>query len=522
MYEINPSEWKTKPFDHQIKGVKFLISRPYAALFDEMGSGKSKQFVDTACTLWRHGAIDTVMVVAPSAVKTTWSARESGQIDQHTWVPSYVEEHEASNLRLSPLNKEGLQWIVVSYEFIRNEARLNNLFPQLYGRKVMVVFDESSFIKSHRAAQTKAAKRLRSLCARAYLANGSPINNNIIDLYAPFSILDKNVIGCQNWWQFRNRYCTMGGFQGRQIVGYRDIPQLQQRLAPFILRRLKEDCLDLPPKIYSVQEIPLSEKTWAAYKEFSKEMLTWLDSRTPMLTMNAMVKIIRLSQLTSGIAGGLNRSYELMKAMGLTEESVFTFDEQHEDALDSEIDHPDVKIISEEKHAWITNWLCDRVDDDPSFRVIFWCRFRKEQEVLKSLIESSIPHCNVLRIYGGMKRIVREDTVHQFNSTANSSPTVLLAQPRAGGLGLNLQANCAWAVYISNDYSLLTRQQSEDRIHRAGQKASVVNYLDLIATGPQGQKTIDHAVRKALMQKDEFAVKTTAYWRDVLRPELVF
>lgn len=515
MIEVNPSSWKTAPFPHQVVGVKFLLKNPVAALFDEMGSGKTFQFIVTANLLWQADEIDTVVIVAPSPVKTTWEDAEEGEIHLHTFVPSYVEEYTGLNTRLIGRGKY-LHWIVTNYEFIRSGGRLAPLMQQLRGRKIMLVFDESSYIKSPKALQTKACKKLRAVAKRVYLSNGSPINNSLIDLYAPFAILDKSIIGCDNWWTFRNRYCVMGGYQNKNIVGYQHVEELQLKLKPFILRRLKEDCLNLPPKLYQLEDVAMEPETWRLYKQLRDETIAWLDTQTPIITTAAIVKIIRLSQLTSGIIGGLNRARQLAANMGLDldAQQLDLESTEEEDLVDKLMTKDDIKVVSAEKHNHAVRWFKQRVVEQSNFRAIFWCRFRKEQEILA---EKLIGY-KVLRIHGGQKKADRDEVIRQFNKPS-VEPCALLGQPRAGGIGTNLQAQCNWAVYISNDYSLLMRQQSEDRIHRSGQKASTVNYLDLLATGPQGQKTIDHKVRRALLTKDALALKTTAFWRYALLEE---
>lgn len=518
MYEVNPSEWKTKPFAHQVVGVKFLLNQTQGALGDKPGSGKSKQFIDTACILWNAKEIDTLVICAPASVKSTWGSREFGQITNHCWIDWYDEEYSARNPKLHRPDPSYLHIIITNYEFIRNDDRLRFLLPQLRNRKTMLVFDESSYIKSHRASQTKASQKLRQACGgRAYLANGSLISESLIDLYAPFAVLDKKIIGSENWWAFRNRYCQMGGYQNKQIMGYTNVEFLQKRLKPYILYRLKEDCFDLPPKMYNVAEVAMSPETWRVYKELRDEMIAWLDQSTPLITMSAIVKIVRLSQLTSGMVGGLARSRELMTSLGMIPESLFD-SENSEDSLDQIVAAEDIRVISTEKHAWVVSWLQRMIEGQPNFRVIFWTRFRKEQELLRDMISKALPQTEILRIYGGQKKLDREAVLSRFNAPA-PHPVALLGQPRAGGIGLNLQSECNWAFYVSNDYSALTREQSEDRIHRAGQTALTVNYQDILMTGPQGQKTVDHAVRKALIGKDTFAMKTAAYWRAAIAEE---
>src|SRR6267142_3733037 len=95
MIEVNPHLWKTPPFKHQVHGVLALVKNHAFALFDEMGSGKSKQVVDAACTLFQAGQVDCVVIVAPAAVRSVWLDPELGQLKKHCWVKSEVFEYHA-------------------------------------------------------------------------------------------------------------------------------------------------------------------------------------------------------------------------------------------------------------------------------------------------------------------------------------------------------------------------------------------------------------------------------------------
>src|SRR5260221_11587487 len=101
-----------------------------------------------------------------------------------------------------------------------------------------------------------------------------------------------------------------------------------------------------------------------------------------------------------------------------------------------------------------------------------------------------------------------------FQSNDCSLKNILLAQPHAGGFGLNLPA-ASTAVYLSNDFSHTTRVQSEDRIHRIGQNKPCL-YVDVVAVGPKNQHTVDSHVLDCLRAKKDLAAMTCGAWRRVL------
>src|SRR5690606_13571541 len=117
----------------------------------------------------------------------------------------------------------------------------------------MLVLDESSAVKSHRAQQTKACLQLRRRCGRVLLLNGTPIANSPGDMFSQGEMMSKNVLSCASWIHYRARYAVMkkvmirGALQD-VIGGWQNLEDLQQRFAPYVIRRLKKDCLDLPEK----------------------------------------------------------------------------------------------------------------------------------------------------------------------------------------------------------------------------------------------------------------------------------
>jgi len=170
----------------------------------------------------------------------------------------------------------------------------------------------------------------------------------------------------------------------------------------------------------------------------------------------------------------------------------------------------DVDDISSEKLDWLTEQVVagELASQGP---VIVWCRWRRERERLAEMLASKgHPYTEV---YGGQTVMRRDKAIRDFQC-GGDLPRCLLAQPHAGGFGLNLTAAHV-AVYLSNDYSWATRVQSEDRCHRVGQ-TNCVTYVDVLAISPSGGKTVDHAILAALKEKADIAQWTCAKWRNVL------
>jgi SNF2 family DNA or RNA helicase len=490
--DLNWSRCPLPLFAHQKAGVKALVTRPAFALFDEMGAGKSAQVINAACFLAEADEIDAVLVVTPASVRAVW-AGEFGEIDKHAWYPSTISEYHARTNVLAYAPKV-LNWYVTNYEFIRSEERLASLTDQLRAQRVLVVLDESSRIKNPRASTTKAVLKISHWAARRIVLNGTPISNNPLDLWAQLEFLDPAIIGCKNFFHYRARYAVMGGrgrLAGKIVVGWQNLEELQTKIAPHCLRRLKVDCLDLPEKIFTIRERRMEPPTWKIYKQMRDECVAFLDEQgTTSMAPQTIVKIMRLAQISAGFIGGVESP-----------------DWTPEDGLEA-LHKP--REIGREKVDGFLEYVEELLEEDPKLHLIVWCRFKAELDRAAKETAARFAGVRVARIEGGQKEAERRANVDEFQH-GFADPMILFGNPQAGGLGLTLTA-AHRVIYLSNDFNLVTRLQSEDRVHRPGQKQRVI-YTDFITTGPDGQRTIDHVVLTALRKKQDLASWTTDVWR---------
>lgn len=509
MIEIDPSRFKSKPFAHQLEGVRKLVQFPSFALYDEMGAGKSKQVVDAACVLAAAGKIDTVVVITPASVRRVWLNEEMGEIKKHAWLRSAVYDfHAKVKAAWCDVGNWEIAWLVTNYELLRQDKHLERLMEAIAGRKVLLVLDESSYVKSRTAAQTKAALKLRSVCARCVLLNGTPITNNPLDLWAQFLVLDKAILQKRfhNYFFFRSEFAELGGWHNKQVIRWKRLDHLQKLLAPFVLRRLKKDCLDLPPKLFTQREVPLSSDTWARYKELRDECIISLGTDDRLVEPNTASRVLRLCQLTSGHVGHLPPPPPGWDPATATAEELAALVGNTASMITD---------LSTEKIDWAVRYI---TEESTAPAIIVWCRWRRERERLFAALVPFVGKIRAFQLFGGQSKDLREEAVREFGTSYTGlGRLVLLAQPQAGGLGLTLVA-ATEVVYLSNDWNLGVRLQSEDRCHRLGQ-AHPVTYVDVIATGPKGQKTVDSVVVKALRTKQDLAALTTAGWRRALKED---
>jgi hypothetical protein len=544
---------RTAPLAHQVRGSARIValSEPEAGrvlpgcffLADEMGAGKTKQVIDAAYALALAGTIDTVVVVAPAPVRAVWWDPELGQILEHGWegVPIVVEHYHATARRwtlgwparclcgepfVSPAHRPGngsaghtpyaLKWIITNYDFMRRASRLARLLLAC-GHRTMLVLDEAGAIKNHRALQTKACSALRRRCGRVVLLDGTPVENSPLDLYSKFNIMDPRILGYRNFFHFRADCAIMGGYQGKQILGWKpeSLERVKRKTAPYVLRRLKSDCMDLPEKLPPVVvEVPLSDSTWPTYVEMKKEQVVWLEENVHAPAAQAGVRVMRLALIASGFLTGIRTTRFSCPVCGYDAvldgtKLCATCGRRWPDAKE------DPKEISSEKADAAIAWAADRLKENPKEKLLFWCRFRLEGARLAHALATEFPSLRVGRIVGGQTEEERSTAVRLLDPAAHEpGPCAVVGSPQAGALGINL-ADCAHVLYLSNDYSLKTRLQSIDRVHRPGQTRRPW-YGDLAAVGPSGQRTVDHLILAALARKTDLSTWTTKDWVEAL------
>jgi SNF2 family DNA or RNA helicase len=529
---------RMKPYDHQLVGIQALVDRPIFALFDEPGAGKTKQVIDPAQVLFFENVIDTVIVLCPASVRTVWTDPELGELRKHLWehTPTTVTEYhqKLTRWRHGPDAGQRLNFVITNFDFIRKPGRSGSRrwvpgekLQRLLGianRRTWLVIDESSAVKSYKALQTKACRALREKCGRVTLLNGTPIENSPGDLFSQAFMMDPNILNCPTWLHFRSRYAIVTaherGFE--QIVSWHNLDDLRERLQPFVLRRLKKDCLDLPPKLPVVAlTVPLDRKTWQLYKQMRDELVAWLTEQSVSISAQAGVKIMRLAQLCSGFIGGVvdldNDETELPAAVAQDGRPDWLPFARYSDAKSSQIATSELRAIEgiaqvgREKIDHLLSWLEARLEIEPNVKVIVWCRFRVELYRLKAELEKQ-GKFHVAAIHGAQKKEDRTVALRLLHpeSSPKDEPVVVLGTLGTGARGLNLTASHT-VIYLSNDFRYGTYVQSEERVHRPGQ-VSPVEYYDVVATGPDGQRTVDHILLDARQRKENLATWTTSAW----------
>lgn len=537
------SKCRLPPFAHQREDVAWLVEHPYAFIASEMRTGKTKIVIDASQFLYEAGIVDTVIVVAPAPVRDVWADQTLGELAKHLWLttPATVTEYHARVRTWAHQSRSpSLRFYVTNFEFLRNKNRLDDLLPAC-GPKTLLVLDESSFVKNHSTAQTKACMQLRKACGRVVLLNGTPLFHSPKDLFSQGNLLHPSILDCKYVTAYNARYAVMEpvlergkpmrryGRVVQAVAGWRNLDDLQRRFAPVTVRRLQKDCLDLPPKLDPVTLTATLNESWLAYKQMRDEMVVWLKSNVASAA-TAAIKVLRLSQITSGFIGGVedHNIGEEYDAGRVRADSEGFFGDGSELSADDEVAGRDPRrskahqdapaVVGREKLDVLLWFIEQRLEEDPDLHLVTWSRFRAEVERTLAAVIAKFPQFETAAIWGGQKKAERLHALALLKpETSPTGPVFVAGIEGTGSFGLDMCA-AHTCVTMSSGYSPGRSAQTLDRVYGPGQRHPIA-YYDIVAVGPKGQKTIDRDILLARRAGQDVADWTTAAWVKALTEE---
>ena len=303
-------KFKTKPYTHQMTALEKSWNKETYAYFMEMGTGKTKVLIDNAAMLYDKGKIDGLLIIAPKGVVGTWYTQELP-----THLPTHIENRivlwqpnitKSQSHKLGTLFKSGeeLQILIMNVEALSTTKGVAFVSKFLLSHNTLMVIDESTTIKNPKAKRTKNIIALSQRAKYRRIMTGSPVTKNPLDLFSQCYFLDPFHLEHESYYSFRARYAIMktAHISGRSIQlvsGFKNLGELSDKLKPFSYRVLKEDCLDLPDKIYMKRQITLSSDQRNLYEQMRKEALAILNGKQ-VTTVNALTQLMRLHQITCG------------------------------------------------------------------------------------------------------------------------------------------------------------------------------------------------------------------------------
>ncbi len=461
-------KFKTTPYKHQMTALEKSWNKENFAYFMEMGTGKTKVLIDNLSMLYDKGKVNGALIVAPKGVVKTWYEQELpahlvDHIENVTvlWQPNITKKQQE---KLETLYEIGtaLHILIMNVEALSTDKGVNFARKFLSCHNTLMAIDESTTIKTPTAKRTKNIISLGKLAKYRRIMTGSPVTKNPLDLYTQCLFLDPYLLNFQSYYAFRNRYAIMKTMHVRgrsiQVVHkFQNLNELSETVKTFSDRVLKEDCLDLPPKIFMKRHVALTPDQKKIYDQMKKQAIAVLNGKVTS-TMTVLTQLMRLHQITCGH---------------------FTADDGTTQAVDSNRIKELMGVL-----------------DETEGKAIIWANYQLSvgeiiQAIIKEYGEDSYVH-----YYGLTSQEERQNNIRKFQNDPKCR--FLVGTPQTGGYGITLtQAHTV--IYYSNSYDLEKRLQSEDRAHRIGQ-TKTVTYIDLIA-----EDTVDEKIVKALRDKINIA-----------------
>ena len=335
----------------------------------------------------------------------------------------------------------------------------------------LIICDESQRIKTHDAEQSKALHKLGDQARYKLILSGTPVQNNAIDIYSQYRFLDSTIFG-ENFYKFRNRYAVMGGFNRKQIVGYKDLDELIKKEHSIAFRITKNEAIDLPEQTFETRKVHFSKKEQELYNRIKRDSYAELDSGGQITATTVLTKLLRMQQLTGGF---------------LAKDDASKPEQVSRSKLDALSDIIEDYVIGSGK------------------KLAIFARFIAEVKAIIDLVAKLLPRgMKQVAIYGEIKKEDRGDIVKQFQEDPNT--TVFIGQIDTAGTGITLTA-ADTCVYYSKNFNYATYSQSLSRIHRIGQR-NVCTYIDL-----EVDKTIDELISQSLAKKEDMAKTVVDDWR---------
>ena len=466
-------EFKTVPFEHQLEGVKYGLNHDKWLLGDEQGLGKTKQVIDIAeIKKVKH----CLIICCVNGLKWNWKNEIETHSNSFGWILGQRVNKKGkvvikdNSERLEDLmNIDVLpRFIITNVETLRYKVKTGRKVKKIVKRKEqwvdeykypiteklqelcdigeidMIAVDEFHKCKNPEAEQTE---QLLSLHASTQIAmTGTPMMNKPVDLYAPLHWLGYEK---HTFWQFKYHYCHLGGFSGTEVLGYKHLEEITDTLDTMMLRRLKEDVLDLPEKTYINEYVEMGVEQTKVYRQEH----TAIDVTQLKMSNNPLAELIRLRQATGNPA----------ILVDIKENAKF---DRMEELVDDAVENGKKVVI-------FSNWT--QVTDSVLIRLNKY---------------------NPATITGKVKDSDTQLQKDKFQE--DDTCKVIVGTIGKMGTGYTLTAGSV-VIFLDEPWNMALKEQATDRCHRIGQENNITIYTLLC------KNTIDERINDIVEKKGQMA-----------------
>ena len=450
-------EFKTQPYGYQIDGFNYGLQNTSWLLGDEQGLGKTKQVIDVAVAKkLSEGFKHCLIVCGVNGLKWNWMneiqthSNEKGYIlGQRVQGKSIKIGSNADKLKdLQNLESNDNYFIITNVESLRQTQIAEKLQALCKNGTIgMVAIDEIHKCKNPSSQQGKGILKLQPQYRVAM--TGTPLMNTPMDLYIILRWLGYER---HSFYAFKQHYCVMGGYGGYEVMGYKNLDELQSQLDDIMLRRLKEEVLDLPEKIFINEYVEMTSKQQVIYNEITNEIRANIDSIK--MSNNPLAELIRMRQAT-GFTGILSSKIQESAKLDRMEELV------------------EESVENGRKVVVFSNWT-----------------------QMTDVVLERLAKYNPAVITGQTSDSARQSEVDKFQNDNNCK--VIVGTIGAMGTGLTLTAGTV-EIFLDEPWNRANKEQAIDRCHRIGAKSNVTVYT-LMCKG-----TIDERINEIVERKGAMA-----------------
>lgn len=451
--------FKTKPYKHQLECFNYGLKYDKFLLADEMGLGKTKESIDIAVAKkQQNGYTHCLIICGVNSLKWNWVNEVNTHSNESAWIlgqrtlrndKTRIGSNKDKLEDLSNLDLLNHYFIITNIETLRDSAIQAKMVELFKAKKIqMIVADECHKMKNPTSQQGKAFLKMQADTMIAM--TGTPLMNNPLDL---FIILKWLGYERHAFYQYKKHYCVFGGFGGYEITGYKNLPELQDQLNQIMLRRRKEDVLDLPEKTYINEFVEMTPKQEKIYKEVTAAIKANIDQIK--MANNPLAELIRMRQAT-GYTGILSSTVAESAKLDRMEELV------------------DEVVENGKKVVIFSNWT--QMTD------VITARLRRKY---KGVV-----------ITGQTADVERQVNVNHFQN--NPECKYIVGTIGAMGTGLTLTAGTV-EVFLDEPWNMALKEQCIDRCHRISQKENITIYTLMCVN------TIDTRIHELVEKKGMLA-----------------
>lgn len=417
---------------HQQTAIKKAWSKETFAILHRPRCRKTATTIRLACARYLAGQLDRFVVIVPTSIKKVWEREwPKRAVVPHDIHVLDAEEHKyvekAHKWLKTPF--DGIKVLIIGTEAMSSGTAVD--IADLFGSdRGMMVVDESTRIANYKSLRTKAVWEAGEKYRFRVILTGSEVTRNPENLFAQFRFLGVHVLKFDSFYAWRNRYCMMGGFQKKKIVGMKNVDEFMDNIGEYSHLVKTTDVVDMPEKVPSVRMIKPTDDQKRVIRDLQKTMMAEFEGGE-LSVQTAMTMVLRAQQ----VCGGFFPSVELNS--------------------DGDPVTTPMPMKTNPKLAELMSVL----DDEPG-KVLVWARFRSEIAAIVEAMRNKYGPDSVVEFHGGKTEHDRDEAERSFQT--DDAVRYMVANPQAGSMGREFSAADVM-VWYSQDFNYENRIQALER-----------------------------------------------------------